>query len=167
MVFGADGAPVGLLPCATGHADIVRQPYVGFPLPHPSWCARASWFRAHPYDSNLTKAEDHDLMLRSFRTSRFAALDDVLLGYRQPRLDLSKMLPGRRASMQAIWRDGVRSGETPAALRGMAMQCVKGAVDIATIKLGLNRVMQRQRLAPVPEAVLRQWATLRPLYFPS
>ena len=166
VVFDAQGAPVGLLPCATTHADIVRRPYVGFPIPHPSWCGQASWFRKYLYNPVLTKAEDHDLMLRSFRASRFAALDEVLLGYRQPRLDLGKMLPGRRASMGAIWRDGVRSGETPAALRGVIMQCVKGAVDIATIKLGLNRVMQRHRLSPVPEAVARQWAALRSLYFP-
>lgn len=165
MVFDAQGAPVGLLPCGTEHADIVRRPYVGFPLPHPTWCASASWFRAHPYDPGLTKAEDQDLLLRSYRTSRFAALDEVLLGYRQPRLDLSKMLPGRRASMEAIWRDGIRSGNVPAALHGIVMQCVKGAVDVATIKLGLNRIMQRQRLAPVPETVIRQWASLRPLYF--
>jgi glycosyltransferase involved in cell wall biosynthesis len=166
VVFDAKGAPVGLLPCATLHADIVRRPYVGFPLPHPSWCGQAPWFRKHLYNALLTKAEDHDLMLRSFRTSRFAALDGVLLGYRQPQLDLTKLLPGRRASMGAIWRDGARSGEMPAAAWGIAMQCAKGAVDIATIRLGLNRVMQRQRLAPVPDAVMRQWAALRPLYFP-
>lgn len=165
MVFDAQGAPVGLLPCGIEHTDIVRRPYVGFLLPHPTWCARASWFREHPYNPALTKAEDHDLLLRSYRTSRFAALDDVLLGYRQPQLDLRKMLPGRLASMKAIWRDGVRSGKIPAALQSMVMQCVKGAVDVATIKLGLNRIMQRQRLKPVPEAVLQQWATLQPLYF--
>lgn len=166
MVFDADGASVGLLPCATEHAEIVRQPYVGFPLPHPTWCARASWFRAHPYDSTLTKAEDHDLMLRSFRTSRFAALDDVLLGYRQNQLDLRKMLPGRRASMLAIWRDGVRSGGVAAALFGIGMQCVKGAVDVATIGAGLGRTMQRIRLKAVPDTVVHQWTTYQPLYFP-
>jgi glycosyltransferase involved in cell wall biosynthesis len=167
IVFDAAGVPVGLLPCATEHADIVRQPYVGFPLPHPTWCARASWFRSHPYDSSLTKAEDLDLMLRSFRTSRFAALDGVLLGYRQPHLDLSKMLPGRRASIGAIWRDGVRSGEKFAAAWGVVMQCAKGAGDIATIKLGLSRIMQRQRLRPVPESVMRQWGALRQMHFHS
>lgn len=165
VVFDTEGAPVGLLPCAAEHADIVRRPYVGFPLPHPSWCGQASWFRKHLYNPLLTKAEDHDLMLRSYRNSRFAALDDVLLGYRQPQLDLGKILPGRRASMGAIWRDGVRSGEMPAAAWGILMQCVKGAVDIATIKFGLNRIMQRQRLSRVPEAVARQWEMLQPLYF--
>jgi len=167
MVFDEAGAPVGLLPCATEHADIVRRPYVGFPLPHPTWCARASWFRSHAYDASLTKAEDYELMLRSFRTSRFAALDEVLLGYRQPRLDLGKILPGRRISMSAIWRDGVRSGKTAAAARGIAIQCMKCVVDVVTIRFGLNYIMQRQRLRAVPDAVVRQWAALRQMHFRS
>jgi glycosyltransferase involved in cell wall biosynthesis len=160
-VFTDDGNLVGLLPITPDHDAIVKRPFVGFPLPHPTWCGRAAWFRDNPYDSRLMKAEDQDLLLRSFRHSRFGALESVLLGYRQNQLDLKKLLPGRRAFIGSLWRYGQRSGERLPALQGIATHLAKGAADIVTIGLGLNRLMQRQRLQPVPPATVQQWRALQ------
>jgi glycosyltransferase involved in cell wall biosynthesis len=160
VVFTSGGELIGEMPTGLDHRDIVAQPFVGFPLPHPTWCGRADWFRKNPYDSRLRYAEDQDLLLRSFRHSKLAGLDIVLLGYRQDRLALKKLLPGRATFMKSVWRSGVTTSETLPALVGIANHVAKGVADVATLGLGLNRQMQLRRLKPVSPAIEREWRRL-------
>jgi len=163
VVFTSDGELVGELPMPCAHEDIVARPFAGFPLPHPTWCGRASWFREHPYDADISYAEDQDLLLRSFRHSRFGAVDAVLLAYRQDRLALKKLLQGRLVFMGSLWRYGLATREVLPVVAGISNHIIKAAVDIATVGSGLNRLMQRQRLTPVSSAVVPQWRELRGL----
>jgi glycosyltransferase involved in cell wall biosynthesis len=161
VVFKSGGELVGELPVGREHRDIVARPFVGFPFAHPTWCGRASWFRNNPYDAELGYAEDQDLLLRSFRHSRFAGIDAVLLGYRQDQLALKKLIPGRVTFARLAWRNGTATGEILPALAGIANHTAKGMVDVATLGLGLNRRMQLRRLKPVSPAVAQQWQRLR------
>ena len=65
LVFTSGGELIGEMPAGINHSDIIAKPFVGFPLPHPTWCGRASWFRNNPYNSELGYVEDQDLLLRS------------------------------------------------------------------------------------------------------
>jgi glycosyltransferase involved in cell wall biosynthesis len=161
VVFKSGGELVGEMPVGLLHQRIVARPFVGFPFPHPTWCGRASWFRNNPYDSRLRYAEDHDLLLRSFRHSKLAGLDTVLLGYRQDQLALKKLLPGRATFMKSVWRNGVATGEVVPALTGIAINTLKGALDVATLGLGLNRQMQLRRFRPISPAIEREWRQLQ------
>jgi glycosyltransferase involved in cell wall biosynthesis len=161
VVFKSSGELVGEMPVGVFHQQIVARPFVGFPFPHPTWCGRASWFRNNPYDSELRYAEDQDLLLRSFRHSKLGGLDTVLLGYRQDQLALKKLLPGRATFMRSVWRNGVATGEVLPALTGIAINAVKGALDVATLGLGLNRQMQLRRLKPVSPAIEEGWRQLQ------
>ena len=58
LVFTSGGDLIGEMPVGIDHQDIVARPFIGFPLPHPTWCGRASWFRNNPYDPALRYAED-------------------------------------------------------------------------------------------------------------
>src|SRR5205807_2957282 len=120
-----------------------------------------AWFRDNPYDTKLMYAEDQDLLLRTHRHSKFGALEPVLFGYRQNRLVLKKLIPGRRTFIGSLWRYGRRSGELPSALTGIATHLFKSAVDIGTIGFGLNRLMQQNRLMPVPPSIVQQWQDLQ------
>jgi len=160
VVFTSGGELVGELPVRLLHQEIAARPFVGFPLPHPTWCGRANWFRNNPYNAELRYAEDQDLLLRSFRHSRLGGLDQVLLGYRQDRLALRKLLPGRTAFMGSVWRNAISSGDALAALAGIATNGAKGVADVATFALGLNRQMQRKRLRSVSPATRQQWRQL-------
>lgn len=74
---------LGLFPRALGHAELVRRPWCGFHLPHPSWMGRTAWFRSHPYAEPAPyRCEDQELLLRTYAHSRFACTDEVLLAYR-------------------------------------------------------------------------------------
>ena len=161
VVFTSEGKLVGELPVGRVHQDIVARPFIGFPFPHPTWCGRTSWFKNNPYDSSLGYAEDQDLLLRSFRHTRFGAVDTVLLGYRQDRLDLKKLLPGRATFVGSLWRHGRATGELLPVFAGMTNHIVKAALDIATVGSGLNRLMQRQRLRTVSPDIAAQWDELR------
>jgi glycosyltransferase involved in cell wall biosynthesis len=161
VVFTDNGSLVGELPVGLTHREMAARPFHGFPFPHPTWCARAAWFRDNPYDAKLMYAEDQDLLLRTHRQSKFGALETVLFGYRQNRLALKKLIPGRRTFIGSLWRYGRRSGELSPALAGIATHLLKGGVDIGTIGLGLNRLMQRKRLKPVPPSIVQPWQDLQ------
>jgi glycosyltransferase involved in cell wall biosynthesis len=161
VVFASGGELVGEMPVGLRHHDVVARPFVGFPFPHPTWCGRADWFRKNPYDSRLRYAEDQDLLLRSFRHSKLGGLEAVLLGYRQDRLALKKLLPGRATFMRSAWRNGVATGEVLSALTGIAINTAKGVLDVATLALGLNRQMQLRRLKPVSPATEQEWRQLQ------
>jgi glycosyltransferase involved in cell wall biosynthesis len=159
VVF-SEGTLIGELPAVLSHVEIVARPFVGFPLPHPTWCGRAKWFRNNPYNGELRYAEDQDLLLRSFRDSKLAGIDAVLLGYRQDRLALKKLIPGRATFVRSVWQIGFATGEFLPAIAGIANHTAKGMLDAATLGLGLNRYMQLRRLKPVSPAVARQWRQL-------
>lgn len=161
VVFAAGQGLVGALPVGLDHAEITARPGLGFPLPHPTWCGRAGWFRANPYDERLMKTQDQDLLLRSFRHSRFGGVADVLLAYRQDVMDLPKLLRGRRNYAAALLRHARAGGGYGAAAGGIAAHAAKAAVDVVTLTLGLERTMQRQRLWPVPHDVLMRWNALQ------
>ena len=161
VIFASDGKLIGEIPVGLDHQEIVARPFVGFPLPHPTWCGRAGWFRNNPYNAELRYAEDQDLLLRSFRHSRLGGLDKVLLGYRQDQLALKKLIPGRATFAKSAWRNGLAAGELLPAAAGIADHAVKGMADIATLALGLNRQMQLRRLKPVSPTVAREWQQLQ------
>jgi len=163
VVFTDQARLLGEMPVGLTHEEITAQPFRGFPIPHPTWCGRAEWFRNNPYDARLMKTQDQDLMLRTFAKSRFAALEDVLIGYRQDALDLGKRLRGRTVFINSMWRYAQHSGEFLPVLMGIVTQLVKGGADIATIGLGLNRLVHRNRLKPVRSSVAKQWQDLQEL----
>jgi glycosyltransferase involved in cell wall biosynthesis len=161
LVFTSRGELVGEMTAGLDHREIVARPFAGFPLPHPTWCGRTEWFRGNPYDAELRYAEDQDLLLRSFRHSKFGGLDMVLLGYRQDQLALKKLIPGRATFARSAWRNAMATGEVFPALAGIASHAVKGVIDVATLALGFNRQMQSRRFRPVSPAVAEAWWRLQ------
>jgi len=166
VVFTDHAELVGELPVGLTHCEIAARPFVGFPFPHPTWCGRAAWFRANPYDYELMYAEDQDLLLRTFRTSKFGSLETVLFGYRQNQLDLRKLLPGRRTFIRSVWRYARRSGEFKQPLQGIAAHALKSAVDVATIGLGFRRSAQRRRFKPVSPLTMQAWQNVQKQLYP-
>jgi len=143
-------------PCAT-HEEICARPWVGFPLPHPTWLGRRAWFERYRYRADFKKAEDFDLLLRSYRYSRFACLTPILLGYRQDKRTLKKLLGGRRYTARAI-ADAARSqGAWGAGLAALAGQCVKTLVDLITVPLGLDERLRGETGAAVTPAEQGAW----------
>jgi glycosyltransferase involved in cell wall biosynthesis len=159
-VFSEAGDLIGIMQAGRDRQTIGADPFRGFPFPHPTWCGRADWFRRHPYNASLRRAQDQELLLRCYSQSSLAGMPEVLLGYRQERFDIRKILHGRFVYARAIWRYGRALRPFQMVLRGICMQAVKAIVDIVMLGLGLNRFSQRLRVTPVPEAVRKTWIPL-------
>jgi len=151
---------IGVMPVGSDHQDIIRQSFRGFPFPHPTWCGRAQWFRANPYDGSLGKTQDQDLLLRSFGHSTFSGISDVLVGYRQQKLKIGKLLRGRFNFSQSMWRHGRLRAPLSSVVGGIALQIGKAAADTVMLGLGFNRWGQLRRLYPVPREVQAKWPSL-------
>ena len=115
MVFADDGHPAGLYNVRTTHAEICARPLSGFYLAHPTWMGRIDWFRKWRYDPVCRKAQDQDLLLRAWRSSRYAALPEPLVGYRQDAFSIRKSWLGRYYFSRAILRVSASEGRLPAA----------------------------------------------------
>lgn len=98
MAIDANGEPVGAMPYALAHEALCARPWAGFYLPHPTWFGRMEWFRRHRYASpGPYFCEDQELLLRSYRDSRFVVLPEILFAYRvRDRINWGKSVKTRK-----------------------------------------------------------------------
>lgn len=158
MVFRSDGTPVGRRVFQGDHREITAHPLRGFPLSHPTWMGRRRWFAAHRYDAGAVRCEDQELLLRAYASSRYAAIPDILLGYREDRIKLQANLSARLhwsiaclrhcRSVKATWR-----GATAA-----AVQTAKGLVDVVAVASHLEHRMLGHRARPASAQELESWS---------
>jgi len=158
LVFTSDGRAVGKIPVKRTHEAICARPWAGFYLPHPTWMGRRDWFARHGYDNRFNGAEDQHLLFRTWRTSRFACLDETLLAYREDRRTLRKMLARRYAFLRAIGSAALASNDFNALGRCLAMQCLKVAGDVLNIGFGWQRA--RNPLQELDSDTRQSWSRL-------
>lgn len=94
---------VGYLPYQSSHVEIVAKPWRGFRMPHPTWMGRLDWFRKHRYSSNRPYfCEDQELLLRTYQSSKFACIPEILFAYRlRAKNSLKKLRYTRFAILKA------------------------------------------------------------------
>lgn len=131
VAFRSDGEILGLLPFAGTHEAICARPWRGIPLPHPGWMGRREWFVRHRYGlPEVMRAEDQELLLRSHTESRFACIDEVLLGYRQGYFNLRKTLLARRSLLAAQLRYFIGKGQVSYALGALGLTAARVVIDL-------------------------------------
>lgn len=158
LVFKGDGFAVGSRPAPESHEEICQRPSDGFCIGHPTWMGRTSWFRAHPYDAKAVRAEDQVLLLRSYSTSCFACLPEILCGYREDRLILGNILRGRYEFAAAAFRESFEREAYFIAIAAVLRQFGKTFVDILAITTGLNYLLLAHRARSLSPASLQRWA---------
>jgi len=156
LVFGRDGKPLGTRKVPTTHESICRRPWKGFYLTHPTWMGRTKWFHEHPYSSDAPRCEDQDLLLRTHECSRFAALPEIVLGYREEQLSLTKILTSRKYFAAAVVRRAISRQEYLIAAAALIEQALKGVADSVAIITGLNHRLLRHRALPIAGAAPKQ-----------
>lgn len=83
ITISDDNEFTGLLPCPVSHEAICTRPWQGFCFAHPTWMGRIEWFRKYRYTiPGPYFCEDQELLLRSYRASKFGATGEVLFAYR-------------------------------------------------------------------------------------
>src|ERR1700728_2118269 len=136
MVFGKQGRPLWRFNPAEEHAGITRSPYRGFPLWHPLWMGRIEWFRRWRYEESAWLAQDQELLLRSYRLSRFANLPQVLLGYRRGRVTLKKLLRYKLLHIQYVCKQAGGSPGGWQKLQLLGISAARFAANCAAVSVG-------------------------------
>lgn len=70
-------------PAPSAHAQICARPLKGFALVHGGMLLRTDWARLHAYNERNRRCEDWQLLISSYRHSRFANLPECLYFYRE------------------------------------------------------------------------------------
>ena len=131
IVFRAEGHPIGLFPFRAAHVEICSRPWNGFYLPHPTWMGRIEWFRSHRYTMpEVVRAEDQDLLLRAYDSSRFACIDEILLGYRKAPQPLRNLWRARINLARAQLRVNASKGRWTYCVLGSLTPLLKSAADV-------------------------------------
>ena len=117
---------------------------------------KSSWFRSNPYNVLTFKAQDQELLLRTYRKSHFACVPEILLGYRKSHLSLRNMLTGRYLYSRMLIEQAFRQNRFIFAL-GAFEQTLKFMIEAFAVVSGLNYKVLRHRALPVPVADIKYW----------
>lgn len=141
IVFRSAEDVIGLLPFRASHEQICARPCRGIPLAHPTWMGRVEWFSQYRYRSpEVLRAEDQELLLRAAPSSRYACLEQVLLGYRQHQFALGKVLIARRQLLAAQLKLFVQRRQWYNACCAVLLGCMKMAGDLLCALPGGDRL---------------------------
>ena len=157
VVFGKGGRAIGKRAAPADHADICRRPQASFRLFHPTWVGRVEWFRRWRYRPSAVRSEDWDLLYRSHGGSQFANLTEPLLGYREDKLPLRKMLLGRATIVRHAGGDMWRHRRLAPAMVTGGEHFLKGIADTIAVASGLDHKLLRHRAGPISADELAEW----------
>jgi glycosyltransferase involved in cell wall biosynthesis len=157
IVFRGRGEAYGSRPAAVSHDAICGNVLSGLRLAHPTWTGRAEWFHRNPYRPGFWLTEDRELLMRTRDTSRFAALPEPLLGYREDCMHLGRIVPARYHLARAYLEDAFRRGHVLYGLGGALFQSLKSVLDIVAIGTGAQRKLLGHRARPLPDKLRDEW----------
>jgi glycosyltransferase involved in cell wall biosynthesis len=156
-VFHDDGVLLGKRTAPPSHAKIVGVPFRAFRIFHPTWMGRAEWFRRHPYKGGAVRSQDQELLYRALPRSTYANLSEILLGYREERISLTR---NSRARWQMTWRVAVmsiRRGRPDHAVLNALSHLVKAALDVIAVATGAGHRLLRQRAGRISPEEREEW----------
>lgn len=157
LVFGRGGQALGTRQCPTTHEQICRRPWRGLYLAHPTWMGPTEWFRSHRYRPEVVYSQDQDLLLRTYDCSRFAALPEIVCGYREETVSLKKLLISRFFFVGSFLRRAIPRREYSLAVAAIAGQTFKLLIDFVAVATGLGHKLLRHHALPVDEATKLRW----------
>ncbi len=154
VTIAEDNQLTGLFPGRRRHAEICARPWMGFYFPHPTWMGRIEWFRNYQYaEPGPYFCEDQELLLRSYRTSKLATLDEILFAYRiRSDINCAKLARTRRTVLRVQLRYFFGAHLWHYAL--LALLAYAG-------KTGRDFFRRHDRVPlPLDEAVVSRWETI-------
>lgn len=160
VIFKMNGIPMGKRACPQSHQDICAKPHAGFRIIHPTYMGRIEWFRGNQYNEKLARSQDQELLLRTYRFSRFANVGDILLGYRENRIDLMKLLTWRWFLVRAMAKEFRQERQPGTLIRALLEQAVKAMIDCVAVTSGLDYRLLSHRAEPITEAERSRWEDL-------
>ena len=155
LVFRNYGEAFGIRLGKPSHEELCSRPWAGVPLAHPTWFGQADFFRKFAYRDDVGKIEDQELLFRARHSARFSCISDILLGYRESRLRLGRMLAGRVQYVKML--AGAAATSPALAARGICAQTIRAAADVVACSSGLDYTLLRHRARPSTAEQVERW----------
>ncbi|MGC2403886.1 MAG: glycosyltransferase family A protein [Acidobacteriaceae bacterium] len=160
IVFGSHGHPSWRYSPPLDHVAITRSTFRGFPLWHPLWMGRIEWFRRWRYDPRSWLAQDQELLLRSYRQSRFANLPQALLGYRREQVSLRKLFRYKVLHVQHVCRQPDAIAGEWQKLQLLMISIIRFAANCTALLPGFKHRLVHQAAKALTEEELAEWCDL-------
>ena len=157
LIFRGEGEVLGKRSVPAEHSAISSRPFASFPIAHPSYMGRHEWFSRFRYEEDVKRAQDQTLLLRSYRTSSFANIPEILLGYREEQLSVGKCFSGRRYFVSRLISGLGKDVSLPMLLRGLTGHSLKFVLEVVAITSGLDYHLLRHRARPATESEVAEW----------
>jgi glycosyltransferase involved in cell wall biosynthesis len=156
MTISGDHRLTGMLPCALTQEEISLKPWRGFYLPHPTWMGRIEWFQKYRYaEPGPYFCEDQELLLRSYRESRFGTIDEILFGYRiRDEVNWRKLAKTRKIFLSIQLRHFIESHQWHFALLSMLTFVGRVSVDLSKL---IRRMFFQHQPKIVATPLYLQW----------
>lgn len=134
LVIDENNEVFGTLPFARSHQELCAAPWRGFYLPHPTWMGRLDWFRFHRYASPAPYlCEDQEILLRTYSTSIFATLPEVLFAYRiRTSLDFGKLRRTRKSVLMMQLAKFKKNGQLRYCILTFLTYLARSFLDVAS-----------------------------------
>ena len=146
------------------HEQICAHPWNSIPMAHPTWMGKLEWFRRNPYRTDAPRqkfdTQDQDLLLRTHQKSRFAIVPEIVLGYRENSLSLSKILYARRDMCKTMVRVAREQHMFTTAALGIVGLIAKALVDTLAISTGLKYHILPHRATAIRGEEEIEWRTV-------
>jgi glycosyltransferase involved in cell wall biosynthesis len=160
VVFRNQGTAYGARRSPLTHEQICAHPWNSIPMAHPTWMGKTEWFLRNPYRTDAPRTQDQDLLLRTYQKSRFAIVPEIVLGYREDSLSLSKILLARRDMCKTMVRIAREQHMFTTAALGIIGLVAKGLVDTLAISTGLKYHILQHRATAFRDEEEIEWRTV-------
>lgn len=161
LAIDGNNALIGKFRVAQTHEDICASPWDGISLPHPTWMGKTEWFKAHPYDVSMRRAQDQLLLASAYPVSRYACLAESLLAYRVDCPSLISSLRKRGYYATALFKLAAVQGRWLTGGTAVARQASKAVVEFALRAFNSTEILNKKRFAAANQQDQERWNVLR------
>lgn len=161
LAIDGNYALIGKFRVSQTHEEICARPWDGITLPHPTWMGKAEWFKAHPYDASMRRAQDQFLLINAHQVSRYACLLEPLLAYRVDRPSLKSILKKRGYYAVALFKLASARGHWISGGLAATRQAAKASVDLMLGLINATALLDGKRFDVTDQNDCECWDALR------
>ena len=165
LVIDSEGKIIGKRTPPEEHNLICKRPWLGIPIPHPTFMARTEWLKKHMYNPYFNKTQDLELLMRTYETSKFGNIPSILIAYRQENKFLKKILISRWSSIKILLLWGCKKSKIHLALMGILLHLVKLIYDALIHSLGIEDVKLKYKAKPSNTDDENKWRNVKARLF--
>jgi glycosyltransferase involved in cell wall biosynthesis len=157
LTFRDDGEVGGVRRYPPDHKRICARPWLQIAVTHATWMGRLGWFSRNRYRGDVARAQDWELLRRTFRNSHFANLPEVLVGVREDSISLRKQMLTRRQVCKLALEFSTQERDFLTACKTIAAESPRAALDVLAVVSGLGFALLPRRLQPATQTEINQW----------